>query len=342
MTYTDSFSRDREDDGSIDVILDDEPKKGERRTEDRRDNDRREEPVRDDRRSDRGQADLISGDEGIKRLRSDLDRVSRTATAAEQRAARAEAALETGRQRLEQVEQNVVDTELRSAEEKLASARATFKAAFEAADPDAIADAQQEISEASSDLRDLRRKRETTERTEERRGAEGRVDTELPADPVERFIVSNRMSERNATWLRNHPECVTDEEKYYQMHAADARARRDNVRPGSDEYYTYMEKELGFDTRRSGRRDDDRGSDERRDERRPASERRPAAPPSRDPSGPDGRPSRPSSVRLNADEREMAQLSFPDMKPADAEREYARNKAELMASDPTYRSHERR
>lgn len=340
MTYTDSFSRDR-DDGSVEVILDDEPKKGdrgERRAEDRGE-ERREEPV--DRRSDRGQADLISGDEGIKRLRSDLDRVSRTATAAEQRAARAEAALETGRQRLEQVEQNVVDTELKGAEEKLVSARAKFKAAFDAADPDAIADAQEEISEASSDLRDLKRKRSETERTEERRGTEGRVDTDLPADPVERFIVSNKMSSRNAEWLRNHPECVTDETRYYEMHAADARARKDNIRPGSDAYYNYMEKELGYVKR--GRDDDDRRDDrdERREERRP-SERRPAAPPSRDPSGPDGRPSRPSSVRLNADEREMAQLSFPDMKAADAEREYARNKADLLANDPTYRTHERR
>ena len=339
MTYTDSFSRDN--DGSIDVILDDEPKRGERRAEDRG-GERREEPVRDDRRSDRGQADLISGDEGIKRLRNDLDRVSRVATAAEQRAARAEAALETGRQRLEQVEQNVVDTELKSAEEKLAAARVKFKTAFDAADPDAIADAQEEISEASSDLRDLKRKRAETERTEERRGTEGRVDADLPADPVERFIVGNKMSPRNAEWLRNHPECVTDETKYYEMHAADARARKDGIRPGSDEYYLFMEKELGYGTR-SDRRDDDRRDEDRRDEpRRGASERRPAAPPSRDPSGPDGRPSRPSSVRLSPDEREVAHLSFPDMKTEEAEKLYARNKADLIANDPTYRAHERR
>ena len=129
-------------------------------------------------------------------------------------------------------------------------------------------------------------------------------------DPVEAFAA--QLTPRSASWVREHPEFVRDQKLNRKMLAAHELAVSDGISPDSDEYFDYVERTLGVN----------RASAEAQEEAPRQRKAAPvAAPVSRSGMNNDG--SRPNVVRLNAEQREMAEMM--GMTPE----EYARNMRDL-------------
>lgn len=142
---------------------------------------------------------------------------------------------------------------------------------------------------------------------------------QAPMDPVEQ--VASQLSPRSATWIRNHPNCVTDKRLYQKMVGAHNIAVADGYTPDTDDYFGFIEQQMGF--RRSSGRSTEVEVDEPMSAASAPAQRRgapPAAPSSRA-AGSAG--SRQNVVRLSSEEREMA--SILGMTPED----YAKNKLAL-------------
>ena len=142
---------------------------------------------------------------------------------------------------------------------------------------------------------------------------------QAPMDPVEQ--VASQLSPRSATWIRNHPNCVTDKRLYQKMVGAHNIAVADGYTPDTDDYFGFIEQQMGF--RRSSGRSTEVEVDEPMSAAAAPAQRRgapPAAPSSRA-AGSTG--SRQNVVRLSSEEREMA--SILGMSPED----YAKNKLAL-------------
>lgn len=67
---------------------------------------------------------------------------------------------------------------------------------------------------------------------------------EVPSDPFERYV--GQFGPREQAWLRAHPECVTDDIKNATVLLADKKARKEKIEPGSDAYFAFLDKELGY------------------------------------------------------------------------------------------------
>jgi hypothetical protein len=118
---------------------------------------------------------------------------------------------------------------------------------------------------------------------------EGRVRA-APVDPVE--ALAGQLSPKSAAWVRAHPDCATDDSLFHEMIAADKRALRAGFKADTPEYFSFIEKRLGFTK-----------------EEEPVIEttRRVAAPVSRDVPSIAGSPStRGTVIRLSPEQQEQA------------------------------------
>lgn len=67
---------------------------------------------------------------------------------------------------------------------------------------------------------------------------------EQSVDPVE--AIASQLSPRSAAWVRAHPECVNDKRLYMKMIGAHNIAVADGFVADTDEYFTEIEKQLGY------------------------------------------------------------------------------------------------
>jgi hypothetical protein len=137
--------------------------------------------------------------------------------------------------------------------------------------------------------------------------------TYTSSDPVE--ALASQLSPRSADWVRRHPEYATDQRLFNKMVAAHNLAVADGIPADSREYFENIEDTL----RIRDRGEEDASSAATRPVQRRSAP--PAAPVSRSGNGAGGRP---NTVRLNASEREMAQMMGM------TDQEYARNKLALQ------------
>jgi len=99
----------------------------------------------------------------------------------------------------------------------------------------------QRLQEAKDDLEDAAKRRPAA-------GVDNRQQTTQRAaiaDPVERLIADARMSQRSASWIRAHPECVTDQKLNARMLAAHNLAIAEDVAIDSDEYFRRIDEGVG-------------------------------------------------------------------------------------------------
>ena len=142
-----------------------------------------------------------------------------------------------------------------------------------------------------------------------------RVDP--PRDPVE--ALASALSPRSAAWVRAHPECATNQRLFDRMVGADKIVRSDGIAPDTDEYFEKVEEIMGFRKPVADDNTDPMGDAAQVTQRRSGAP--PAAPVSR--SG-TANGQRPNTVRLNAEEREIAAMNGM------TDREYAEQKAKLI------------
>ena len=144
------------------------------------------------------------------------------------------------------------------------------------------------------------------------------MQPERPVDPVE--SVASQLSPRSAAWLRAHPECVNDKRLYMKMIGAHNIAVADGFSADTDEYFSEIERQLGYRKPQTNVNDYDEEPTSAAAKPMPKKGPPPAAPTSRAASnGSGGR----NTVTLNREEREMANIM--GMTPE----EYGKNKLAL-------------
>jgi len=265
--------------------------------------------------------------DAIDALKAQLDEANRRNAEAEQRrreaeerAAAREAELEKARGQVAQSEYDRVQGYIAAATAKEDNIKRALKSAHEVGDYDKVTELQGQLAEVAarkiqySDAK-VRMERDAERAEKELAPKVERTEQRETRDPFEARI--SGLSHKSQAWLREHPECVTDEAQNAKVIWADKDARKKGIQPDSPEYFSHIEKLMGFaDT-------DDDGDDDEIEVETPKSDSRramPAAPVSREARS--GQVA-PGKYRLTREEAEIAEQL--GMTPT----EYAKSK--LMA-----------
>jgi hypothetical protein len=257
---------------------------------------------------------VVEPDEGLETLKAKLAASETARQAAEQREREASqrAAQAQGQAQTSQFGQ--VEAAASSIKTMLETQEAQYAQALAEQDYATVAKLQRSIATDSAKLLQLE---SWIEQNKNRPVPQPQVQ-EI-ADPVERLAV--QLSSASAQWVRSHPEFATDERKFRALVAAHNLADSEGVPLDTPAYFERVEGLLGIGRVQTN------GS-------APARQVQPsAAPVSRAPNGA-GSPQS-NSIRLSADEREMAHANWPDLAPDLAEREYAKQKLIIMRENGT-------
>lgn len=250
-------------------------------------------------------------EDGIETLKRQLE---------EERSARlaAERAANEAKQHAYKAQNEVADTNLHLISNAIESVRvntqnlkAAYAQAMASGDYDSAADIQQTMAENSAKLLQLEQGKQALEQAPKQQ-----APAPVASDPVE--ALAAQLSPRSAQWVRAHPEYARNPNLYRKMIAAHELAVADGLAADSNDYFESIETTLRM------RRDAPVSVDATADAAKVTQRRTapPAAPVSR--SGTAGTGNRPNVVRLNAEERDMAQrMGMTDQ-------EYAKNKLALQ------------
>jgi DNA polymerase III gamma/tau subunit len=182
-----------------------------------------------------------------------------------------------------------IENAIANTEHERADAKQAYKAAMEAGDFDAAAEAQAKLSEVAVKAQRIKEGKAELERRAEAAKAQ--------ADPLEQYVA--QLSPQSAAWIRKHPETVSDAGKRDLLQRAHYKALGNGIRPDTDEYFQHMDVEMGYAARPSAQ---DEVDDDPPPVRTPAA---PAAPVSR--GGAAQAPTaRNNVIRLTAAQREIA------------------------------------
>lgn len=253
-----------------------------------------------------------SVEQGLEELRAQLERETNARREAERSAREAAEREARARNEVEDTNMRLLDGAINDVKRENAWYKDAIAKASAAGEYDKVA----EFSEAmATNAAKLMRLEEGKSAMEARPKIEPTVRN---SNPVEQF--ASQLSPRSAEWIRKNPDFVTDPRLNRKMIAAHEMALADGLKADTSEYFDYIEDTLKI--RRPDpvlqREEDPMSSASAPTQRRAAP---PAAPVSR--SAP-AQASRPNVVRLNAAEREMAQMMGM------TEKEYARNKMLLI------------
>lgn len=249
----------------------------------------------------------------------DAERLGRTQAEqlrvdAEQEARRASEAEKNAKRTAEVSHYHLVESHIGQAKARTNELKREIRLANESGDYERASELQVDMAKVAARLlqyEDAKDDIESRERVRqsrpEREEAPAPRAPERPADPFEAQIA--HLTGPTRDWLRAHKECVTDEVRSKEAVAADAKARREGLRPDTPEYFTYIEENLGYRQRAAQAEPE---GDETEDEvivsdpkpvvRKPAATH--AAPVSRDAIA-NGRPV--AQIRLSRAEVEMAE-----------------------------------
>lgn len=257
--------------------------------------------------------------DAIDALQAQLDAANRRAAEAEERARTRESELTTAKERVAQSDYDRVNGYLAAAKAKEDSIKRAIRSASEMGEHDKLADLQAELATVAArklqyeDAKiDLEHKQSRAK--EERDTRPVRTETQQPHDEFEARI--SGLSTKSQTWLRQHPECVTNPRMNAKLMSAHWEALGDGIVADSREYFERLEERMGF-----VESDDEDGDVEVETPRSESRRGVPAAPVSRDTRM--GQVA-PGKYRLTREEADMAEAM--GMTPA----QYAKNKVEMM------------
>jgi len=243
---------------------------------------------------------IVEPEEGLEALKGQLDRERQARVEAEIRAQEATTNAYYANNEVQDSNLHLVNNAIDTIQNQNYILKSNFKAAMENSDYDSVVEIQAAMSDNSAKLMQLEQGKQALETT-----PRAPAPVFVPSDPVE--ALASQLTPRSASWVRSHPEYATDQRLNQKMLAAHQLTVADGISPDTDEYFSAVERVLGFG-----------------EERAPAPRRQsapPAAPVSRSGSGTGS--SNPNRVTLSGAEREMAEL----MNMTD--KEYAQNKLAL-------------
>lgn len=212
-------------------------------------------------------------------------------------------------------EMMAIENAIANTEHERSDAKAAYKLAMEAGDFDAAAEAQDKLATVAIKAQRIKEGKAEIER---------RVEAaKVQTDPVEQYV--SALSPRAADWVRRHPEVVKDSAKNAVLVRSHHRAVGNDITPDTDEYFRFMEQEMGYLAK-----DVSTEVDEDTDPGLVRQQAAPAAPVSRGGAA-QAAQARPNTVRLSAAEREIAAACGM------TDAEYAKNKLAIaQASGSTH------
>ena len=257
----------------------------------------------------------VSPEEGIKELRAKLEKEQIARADAEKRARDMQHNVNRANNEVQDTNLQLIHSAMDNIKRNGEMLKQHYAAALQAGAFDKAAEIQEHISLNSAKFLQLENGRSALQA----RLDNPQPQVQEPVDPVEQ--VASQLSPRSAAWVRNHPQCITDKRLYQKMVGAHNIAVADGYSPDTDDYFDFIETQMGFRRRSAGSVDVE--VDEPMSAASAPAQRRnapPAAPSSRAASGSGGNK---NIVRLSAEEREMAQMM--GMTPE----EYGKNKIAL-------------
>lgn len=266
---------------------------------------------------------VVTPEQGLEKLKKDLENERAGRLAAEQRATDAANAEAKARGDVQTSQLDLVKGAIERLTESSDTLEGQYEAALAGQDFKAAAKIQRQMADNSAKLIQLEAGKKALE-------SAPKPIPRAPADPVERFVEG--MSPASAAWVRSHPEFVRDPLKNRQMIAAHELALARGHKADTPEYFGSVEKTLDITPAITKTDPVNNGADPTADAAQVAGGRSTApaaAPVSRNGRGANGTTDRPGAVTLTREQADMAYMTFPDLKPAEAEREYARNMVAL-------------
>jgi hypothetical protein len=235
----------------------------------------------------------LTPDEGMEKLRAQLEAEKSARIAAETRAREASEAELKARTEVHGSQLDVVTSGISTAKQNVESLKSQFADALASQDYTKAAELQAMMSENQAKLSMM-------EEGKKRLESAPKPTLRVPEDPVEQFV--QRLTPLSAQWVREHPEFVRDPVKNTKMMAAHSLAVADGHPPDSPGYFDAINETLRLSPARQVTLDDDPMKHAAQEVRRapPA-----AAPVSRSSNG----TSRPNAYRASALEKEAAELS---------------------------------
>lgn len=188
-----------------------------------------------------------------------------------------------------------------------------FSQALAAGDYDAVADVQEKIALNAAHLQRLKEGKEAMEAAPKRE-----APRQHPVDRVE--ALAAQLKPASADWVRRHPEYAQDDRLYRKMIRAHEDAIDDGLTADTPDYFASIESRLGIQDQRPPARTDDGDATDGAAKVVARRASPAAAPVSRQPPS----PTRPNTVRLSAEEREIAAMNGM------SDQEYARQKLRIQ------------
>lgn len=257
----------------------------------------------------------IAPDVGIEALKIQLENERKARFEAEQRANAAANFAHQSNAEVQDSNLQLVVSAIETVKRDNMMNRRAYSEAMAAGDFDRAAEIQDVMSLNNAKLLQLENGKSALEqRAQEARQQRQQPQQQPVSDPVE--AVASQLSPRSAAWIRAHPECVKNGKTYTKMIGLHNVAIADGIEPDTDEYFDYIETNLGY-KKPQRQQDVDQDEDPQAQAAKPMA--RKAAPPAAPPSRGSGNGSR---ITLSAAQREAASISGL------TEEEYARN---LMA-----------
>lgn len=235
-------------------------------------------------------------DEALQELKRQLAAEKQARISAEQARVQAERQVNAARTETEDTNLRLVENAIETVKANMAALKSAYAQAAAVGDWDAAANAQEGM--ATNGARLLQLENGKTAMAEQAKRP--RPEPKIELDPVE--ALASQLTPRSAAWVRAHPEYARDKVLYGKMLAAHNLVAADHV-PDSDGYFHAVEEALKV-----------RRSPVAEAEEAPLSEaaepvRRRSAPPAAPVSRNNPGMSNPRSVRLSAEEAEIASLN---------------------------------
>lgn len=264
-------------------------------------------------------APVLTPDEGLEKLKKQLEDEKSARIAAENRARESSEAEVRARTESQGTQLDLVKSAIASITSSNALLQSRYRDARAANDIDAEFEIQKEMSSNAAKLLQLESGKNALEKAP-------KITPRVADDPVERL--ASQLSPNSAAWVRSHSEYARDPVKYRKMIRAHEDALDDGFTADTPDYFAAIEQRLGVS---QPRRDDPIHDEPTTEAARPSTSRPsrqtapPSAPVSRSGNG-TGSSYAKNAVPLTADMQEMARLLFPDSKTP--YEDYARNMTE--------------
>lgn len=255
---------------------------------------------------------VVTPDEGLEKLKKQLEDERVRRQDAEQRANDASRGEATARGEVQTSQLDLVKGAIERLTESSDTLEGQYADAMAAQDWKAAAKAQRQMADNSAKLTQLEAGKKALE-------SAPKPIPRTPTDPVEQFAAA--LSPASATWVRSHPEFVRDPHKNRQMIAAHELALARGHKADTAEYFASVEKTLDLTAPVVAKVDP--VTDASADAAQAVGGRAaPAAAPVSRSNG--AHVNRSGSMTITREQADFAHTSFPDLSPEKAEQEYAR------------------